>query len=360
MSDVTTTDLYEVTMALSYLRKDMRDMRAPATFRLFVRDLPPGRGFLVAARLEPALDFPSEYRVERSDVGRRTSGSSRPRGIARSGTSNLSSVRRMHGPWAGTQAACLGAMVGFAGTSNVAAATALGIPASGTMAHSYIETFTGEEEAFRAFARCHPGPSHLARGHLRHRGGRGSRGTCPAQPPARTRLRDPCKPVYRRAGHPDVVALSWEEPPDSARPLLRTVMHGGRRTGPPDRRQHARERFREDTDALPASVRRIHDPEPVRANGSRALEELTTRFRSEIEARIPSTGVAAVPHREGEGAMGTPRIHAESHRAAPRTEPTPSRTSVCARAGDETVGHGHRRTVGARHSQAGHGHVRTE
>lgn len=59
---------------------------------------------------------------------------------------------------AGLQAARLGAMVGFAGTSNVAAATSLGIPASGTMAHSSIEAFPGEEEAFRAFARCHPGP----------------------------------------------------------------------------------------------------------------------------------------------------------------------------------------------------------
>ncbi|MFH9728466.1 BON domain-containing protein [Streptomyces sp. NPDC017254] len=37
MSQVTSTDLYEVTMALSYLREDMR---APARFSLFVRDLP--------------------------------------------------------------------------------------------------------------------------------------------------------------------------------------------------------------------------------------------------------------------------------------------------------------------------------
>jgi nicotinate phosphoribosyltransferase len=65
MSDVTTTDLYEVTMALSYLREDMW---APATFSLFVRDLPPGRGFLVTAGLEPALDFLADYRVEREDV----------------------------------------------------------------------------------------------------------------------------------------------------------------------------------------------------------------------------------------------------------------------------------------------------
>ncbi len=65
MSDVTTTDLYEVTMALSYLREDMR---APATFSLLVRDLSPGRGFLVAAGLEPALDLLADYRVEREDV----------------------------------------------------------------------------------------------------------------------------------------------------------------------------------------------------------------------------------------------------------------------------------------------------
>ncbi|MGW7794218.1 nicotinate phosphoribosyltransferase, partial [Streptomyces tricolor] len=65
MSDVTTTDLYEVTMAMSYLREGMG---APATFSLFVRDLPPDRGFLVAAGLEPALDFLAGYRVEQEDV----------------------------------------------------------------------------------------------------------------------------------------------------------------------------------------------------------------------------------------------------------------------------------------------------
>jgi nicotinate phosphoribosyltransferase len=63
--DVTTTDLYEVTMAPSHLREDIR---APAGFSLFVRDLPPGRGFLVAAGLESALDFLAHYRVEREDV----------------------------------------------------------------------------------------------------------------------------------------------------------------------------------------------------------------------------------------------------------------------------------------------------
>ncbi len=38
MADVTTIDLYEVTMAMSYLRERMS---GPATFSLFVRDLPP-------------------------------------------------------------------------------------------------------------------------------------------------------------------------------------------------------------------------------------------------------------------------------------------------------------------------------
>lgn len=65
MSDVTTTDLYEVTMALSYL---LEDMSRPATFSLFVRDLPSERGFLVSAGIEPALDYLSAFRVTPSDV----------------------------------------------------------------------------------------------------------------------------------------------------------------------------------------------------------------------------------------------------------------------------------------------------
>ncbi|WP_327322619.1 nicotinate phosphoribosyltransferase [Streptomyces sp. NBC_01210] len=220
MSEVTTTDLYEVTMAMSYLREGMR---APATFSLFVRDLPPGRGFLVAAGLEPSLDYLSRFRVSPHDVeefaealhrpaldlelllGLGFDGEVRavPEGrlvfagepllevtaplpqaqlvetflltqlchqtavaskaarcvIAAAGRPVVDfSLRRAHGPQAGFQAARLGALVGFAGTSNVAAATRLGIPASGTMAHSYIEAFPGEEEAFRGFARTHPGP----------------------------------------------------------------------------------------------------------------------------------------------------------------------------------------------------------
>ena len=48
------TDLYELTMAASYFK---HGMTAPATFDLFVRDLPPERRFLVACGLEQALDY---------------------------------------------------------------------------------------------------------------------------------------------------------------------------------------------------------------------------------------------------------------------------------------------------------------
>ncbi|MBD0422696.1 nicotinate phosphoribosyltransferase [Streptomyces sp. TRM S81-3] len=220
MSDATTTDLYEVTMAMSYLREGMT---GPATFSLFVRDLPPERGFLVAAGLESALDYLSGLRVGPEDVDAFASALHRPRRdleplldleftgevravpegrIVLAGEPLLEvtaplpqaqlaetfvlnqlshqtavaskaarcvlaaaghpvvdfSLRRTHGTQAGFQAARLGAMAGFAGTSNVAAATALGIPAVGTMAHSFVEAFATEEDAFRAFARSHPGP----------------------------------------------------------------------------------------------------------------------------------------------------------------------------------------------------------
>ncbi|MFG2260167.1 nicotinate phosphoribosyltransferase [Streptomyces mirabilis] len=220
MSDAMTTDLYEVTMAMSYLREGMI---GPATFSLFVRELPPDRGFLVAAGLEPALDYLADLLVGPEDVDAFASALNRPRrdlqpllGLEFTGEvravpegrivlagepllevtaplpqaqlaetyvlNQLShqtaiaskaarcvlaaaghpvvdfSLRRTHGPQAGFQAARLGALTGFAGTSNVAAAATLGIPAVGTMAHSFVEAFPTEEQAFRAFARSHPGP----------------------------------------------------------------------------------------------------------------------------------------------------------------------------------------------------------
>ncbi|MEU5736632.1 nicotinate phosphoribosyltransferase [Streptomyces tendae] len=220
MSDVTTTDLYEVTMALSYL---LEDMSRPATFSLFVRDLPPERGFLVSAGIEPALDFLSTFRITSADVEDFASALHRPHAdlsplcgttftgevraipegrvvfagepllevtaplaqaqlvetfllnqvshqtavaskavrsvLAAAGRPVIDfSLRRTHGTSAGMQAARTAALTGFAGTSNVAAAVRWGLPASGTMAHSYIEAFPDEETAFRAFARAHRGP----------------------------------------------------------------------------------------------------------------------------------------------------------------------------------------------------------
>ena len=48
------TDLYELTMSASYFK---HGFRGPATFDLFVRNLPPERRFLVACGLEQALDY---------------------------------------------------------------------------------------------------------------------------------------------------------------------------------------------------------------------------------------------------------------------------------------------------------------
>ncbi|TAK84464.1 MAG: nicotinate phosphoribosyltransferase [Betaproteobacteria bacterium] len=70
------TDLYQLTMLQAYFEREMTDT---AVFELFVRKLPPGRDFLVAAGLEQALDFVTELRfgdeeldwIERSGLFRR-------------------------------------------------------------------------------------------------------------------------------------------------------------------------------------------------------------------------------------------------------------------------------------------------
>ena len=213
------TDLYELNMAASYLR---RGMTGTATFSLFVRALPAARGFLVAAGIESCLDRLQDFRFEEDDIRylRETQGYEArdieafrrlrftgdvwaiPEGrialagepilevtaplpeaqlvetlllnlvtfettiaskaarcvIAASGRDVVDfSFRRTQGIEAGIDVARLSSMVGFAATSNVEAARRYGLVAAGTMAHSYIEAFANEVEAFRAFAQDFPG-----------------------------------------------------------------------------------------------------------------------------------------------------------------------------------------------------------
>jgi nicotinate phosphoribosyltransferase len=70
-------------------------------------------------------------------------------------------LRRGHGPHAGLLAARASFLAGVAGTSNVEAAIQLGIPCSGTMAHSWVQSFETEAEAFETFARLYPNNSTL-------------------------------------------------------------------------------------------------------------------------------------------------------------------------------------------------------
>jgi nicotinate phosphoribosyltransferase len=64
--------------------------------------------------------------------------------------------RRAHGAEAGVMAARASYLMGFAGTATVLAGKDFGIPLYGTMAHSFIETFDDELDAFAAFARARP------------------------------------------------------------------------------------------------------------------------------------------------------------------------------------------------------------
>jgi len=212
------TDLYQLNMAASYLR---RGMDADATFSLSIRDLPVHRGFLVAAGLEACLDAVERFGFDEEDLaflqglgfepraldafrGLRFGGEiwAVPEGrivaageplvevtapiaqaqlletlllntitlhvtlaskaaryrIAARGTDLVDfSFRRTHGLDAGLAAARCSAIVGFSATSNVEAARRFGLRVSGTMAHSFVEAFESEADAFRAYAEDHAG-----------------------------------------------------------------------------------------------------------------------------------------------------------------------------------------------------------
>ena len=61
-------------------------------------------------------------------------------------------LRRTQGIDAGMKLARVAGLVGLDGTSNVAGADRYGVPASGTMAHAFVQAHERETEAFRAFA----------------------------------------------------------------------------------------------------------------------------------------------------------------------------------------------------------------
>ncbi len=211
------TDLYELKMAASYLR---RGMDAEATFSLYVRNLPKERGFLVAAGLDAALSFLGSFAFEDDDVAYlatigfdddacgalrrlRFTGDvwavpegtvvyanepilevTAPIAIAQLMESYLLNVvtlqttmaskaaryvvaaqgrqlvdfalRRSHGIEAAMAVTRASAIAGFSATSNVEGARLMQLRPAGTMAHSYIEAFGDEADAFRAFAEDFP------------------------------------------------------------------------------------------------------------------------------------------------------------------------------------------------------------
>jgi nicotinate phosphoribosyltransferase len=219
------TDLYEFTMAAALRAEGRAD--APATFSLFVRNLPPNRGFLVAAGLHEAVRFLRGWRFDDEAVARLgrtapfdrafldwlrelrftgrvravpegrvvfaneplievdapfgvaqlletvllnlftfptavTTKAARCREAAQGRTLVDFALRRSHGGDAGMAVARAAAIAGFASTSNVAGADRYGLPASGTMAHSFVTAVAGgapagELDAFRSFARHYRG-----------------------------------------------------------------------------------------------------------------------------------------------------------------------------------------------------------
>jgi nicotinate phosphoribosyltransferase len=204
-------------MASSYLRRGMTEL---ATFSLYIRSLPADRGFLVSAGLESCLQYLESFSFEADDLaylasigfdedsvaafaGVRFDGEvwAIPEGrvvyadepilevtaslpvaqlvetyllnqvtlhvtlaskaarfqLAGGGRDLVDfSLRRTQGVEAGMAIARDSAIAGFVSTSNVEAARRYGLRAAGTMAHSFIEAFDSEAEAFRAFAEDHP------------------------------------------------------------------------------------------------------------------------------------------------------------------------------------------------------------
>ena len=212
------TDLYEITMAACYFAQGMSQ---PATFSLFVRNLPAQRSFLLAAGLEEALRYLENLRFGPEaihylrDTGRfesdflehladlRFSGevmampegsivfpnepllevtapimeaqlaetylmnaiqlgtliaskAARIRFAAGERTTMDFASRRAQGRDAALKVARSSYIGGCNSTSNVLAGKEYGIPIEGTLAHSFVQAFEHEIDAFRAFAHVFP------------------------------------------------------------------------------------------------------------------------------------------------------------------------------------------------------------
>lgn len=210
------SDLYQFTMLQSYLEHEMEET---AVFEFFVRKLPPGRNFLVAAGLDEVLDFLENLQFSPEELSWlssrfpphviayleqfRFSGDvhAMPEGtpffpgqpilrvtapipqaqLVESRIINLLhfetliaskaarsvlvapdkllvdfGLRRAHGAEAGLLAARASYLAGFSGTSTVLAGALYDVPVFGTMAHSFIQAHADETTAFEHFARSHP------------------------------------------------------------------------------------------------------------------------------------------------------------------------------------------------------------
>ena len=209
-------DLYQFTMLQSYIEQDMEET---AVFELFVRKLPPGRNFMVAAGLEQVIDFLENLKFSSEELDWLATRfpshvitylekfhfdgdvHAMPEGtlffpnqpilritaklpqaqLVESRIINLMhfetliaskaarsvlvapdkllvdfGMRRAHGAEAGLLAARASYLAGFSGTATVLAGTLYDIPLFGTMAHSFIQAHSDESAAFEHFARSHP------------------------------------------------------------------------------------------------------------------------------------------------------------------------------------------------------------
>jgi nicotinate phosphoribosyltransferase len=216
------TDFYELTMCASYF--DNKKLE-PATFDLFIRRLPENRSYFLFAGLEQALQylqtirfseehlaylrkqgfredfldylagfrftgdvwavpegtvvFPSEPLIRitapiieaqlvetflLNTVNLQTMIATKASRIVHSakGKSIIEfGLRREHGIDAGMKVARSSYIAGFQGTSNVLSGLTYGIPVFGTMAHSFVMSYSKELDAFRAFSKTFPNNSTL-------------------------------------------------------------------------------------------------------------------------------------------------------------------------------------------------------